>query len=132
MHWTHNAWCLRCRLDGSFSKAFVEDLIACPTLLNDKIRLQKLLKSFPKVIGGEMEAWGLVQAYRTVQTSGNLFAWIVVKGICDWAYDKNKFNQPHAARAAADLVYQVLQKPEVLEQLRAWEVGNAFIPTRLL
>lgn len=66
-----------------------------------------------------MESWGIVEACRTAAGSGNLFAWIVVKGICDWDYLKHIYHQPFAARAAADLVYQVLSAPELL---RAWEV----------
>lgn len=77
----------------------------------------KALESSPdyrKIIGGEMEAWGLYQTIALAETKGAAFQWIVVKGICDWGFDKKKGWQPLAAAAAADLVHRVLVAPGAL------------------
>lgn len=79
-------------------------------LLNDEEHVKALLASpsFKDVIGGDMEAWGLYAASQKAAVKGFSFQWIVVKGICDWAFGKNDCWQPLAAAAAANLVHSVL------------------------
>ena len=76
---------------------------------------ERLLNDFKdrNPIGGEMEAFGI---YRETRIFG-VSEWIIVKGICDWAYDKsnpNKENdQKTAAHASVDYCYQVFSRDGV-------------------
>lgn len=81
-------------------------------LLNNEAFVRKILTSqaFMNVIGGDMEAWGLVTAFQNCYNKGVHFQWIVVKGICDWGFGKTDGYQPLAAAAAANLVSKVLNR----------------------
>lgn len=71
--------------------------------------------AFMDAVGGDMEAWGMYQAIRKAATDqGIAFEWIVVKGICDWGFEKKKGWQPFAAAAAMDLIFTVISAPGFL------------------
>ena len=74
-------------------------------LVNDPVFLERLLKTEPEAIGGEMEGAGLYTAARD-----NKVDWILVKAICDWGDgQKNDDVQAQAASNAAQFVLYVLQ-----------------------
>lgn len=105
-------------------KAFVGDMIASPAVYNNDGYLSPLLaaSACSKVIGGDMEAWGIVTAHRKAASRGKVFQWIVVKGICDWGFGKLNTDQPLAAAAAIDLVQCAMSYPEFIKLLRTEEV----------
>lgn len=80
-------------------------------LVNYKKFLEEKLRSVAtdEVCGGEMEATGLWQA-----ASSQGVDWIIVKGICDWGYDKNnptqEDDQALAAKHAAMVLHAVLSR----------------------
>lgn len=97
--------------------------------MNDKAYMDRLLNSpeFADVIGGDMEAWGLYQA--VVDACSKLekyYPWIVVKGICDWGFDKIGDWQVLAATAASDLVFKVLSAPNAIHRVEMREVRNIY------
>ena len=57
---------------------------------------EKLKALFAEAIGGEMEGVGLY-----VSASGAKMDWIVVKGICDWGFNKNQAKKDAWQRRAA-------------------------------
>lgn len=82
-------------------------------LVDDPKFKQWLLKSFPTVIGGEMEGAGVHAA-----ATRNRTEWILVKGVCDWA-DGHKHDgyQEMAAAAAVSLCQFVLQDKTAMNEL---------------
>ena len=80
-------------------------VLSLPTLMDNYETRSRLLQAWPDAIGGEMEGRGLVDA--AVERKCD---WLLVKAICDWAYDKNSVpgqkdrDQQIAARNAADFV----------------------------
>lgn len=89
-------------------------------LLSNKNFVETLLSSpaYKDVFGGDMEAWGLATAFQMFVDKGVLFQWIVVKGVCDFGYDKTDGYQPLAAAAAAHLVHTVLNRKGVASGLK--------------
>jgi nucleoside phosphorylase len=74
-------------------------------VLVDSAPLRTWMKdSFPDAEGGEMEGAAVRAA-----TVRELVECIVVKGICDWGFDKNSDAQPLAAANAASLVFDVVE-----------------------
>lgn len=78
-------------------------MLSANTLLDSWTVVQALRKEFPNAIGGEMEGIG-------VYTSASLrkVDWIMVKGICDWGFDKAKDHQEAAAFNAATFVTHLI------------------------
>lgn len=85
---------------------------------NYEFRMQ-LLSDFAdnKPIGGEMEAQGIYSVSRLHGIS----EWIIVKGICDWGYNKDNPNkesdQKAAANAAVDYCFHVFSRFGVFDSL---------------
>jgi len=80
-------------------------------LINNLGFKNKLLNDFKSYspIGGEMEAYGIYSLCRL----HSITEWIIVKAICDWAYDKdtNKEEfQQMASRAAVDYCYHIFSQ----------------------
>ena len=74
--------------------------------LSDRVAFVDYLKEFePEIIGGEMEAAGVAAACDRARKD-----WIIVKGICDWGYDKSTPNKDANQRLAASNIYEVLQR----------------------
>jgi len=76
-----------------------------------------LLTLYPSAVGGEMEGYGIYSSC----TSKNIYEWIIVKGICDWA-DGNKNSgkvakQKRAAESAVSLCYTVFSQPDIFQDL---------------
>lgn len=114
LDWEHKA------IDG-FSQKFIGTLLSGEKLLDDKGYRDKLYKQFPEAIGGDMEGAGLA----TIASSNNINEWIVVKGICDWGYDKQTEQKDHyqqiAMDAAISLCKTVFCDDSVLEGLLSVE-----------
>ena len=90
-------WKYPCTKDKSRNASVKIGLILSkPMLLNDKTERDRLLKVNPEAIGFEMEGFGIMKS--TLDS-------IVIKGVCDFAGDKDKAWQPTAALAANDYLY---------------------------
>ncbi|HEX6684226.1 MAG TPA: hypothetical protein VF062_15590 [Candidatus Limnocylindrales bacterium] len=73
-------------------------------VLVDSGSLREALKArYPDAEGGEMEGAGVYASSVRVGTE-----WIVVKGICDWGWDKNSDSQELAAANASKLVLDLI------------------------
>ena len=106
------------RADGTACEVRVGAVLSGEELIDDPDRKAELFAAFSQAIGGEMEGRGL---YAAASRAG--VAWILVKAICDWADGtKHKKDQPFAARAAVDLVHQVLVAGDALDGLPAKKV----------
>ena len=101
--------------DGKLAKKYIGTVLSGEKLLDDREYRDKLHDSFPEAIGGEMEGAGLA----SVAMANNLYEWIIVKGICDWGYDKQSENkdkyQKIAMNSALSLCDAVLCDATVLE-----------------
>ncbi|MDR2202874.1 MAG: tetratricopeptide repeat protein [Nitrososphaerota archaeon] len=114
----HNNWNYTLN-DGQTSNVFVGPILTGSKLINNYEFRAKLLTDFGKYkpIGGEMEAYGIYSICRLRGVS----EWIIVKGICDWGYnkgipDKDK-HQIMAANAAVNFCYHVFNRNGVFEDL---------------
>jgi nucleoside phosphorylase len=74
-------------------------------LVNSKEFLNDLKIREPEIIGGEMEASGLVSV-----CIDKKIEWLVVKAICDWGYRKDDNGQQLAAHNAFDFIMYTLKK----------------------
>jgi len=91
---THNWKFLR--PDNVQCRRIIGPVLSGEKLVDDPGFKAKLLKQFPKAIGGEMEGAGL-----SASSLYNNTPWILIKAICDWADgSKDKRHQPLAAAAA--------------------------------
>lgn len=71
---------------------------------NSKFK-QKLLKLEPEAVGGEMEGSGICDAcYR------KKVPWLIIKGICDWAEEKNSKGQKVASANAINFFWHILDE----------------------
>ncbi|GHT28770.1 hypothetical protein FACS18942_09460 [Planctomycetales bacterium] len=101
------------------SKVFVGAILTGSTLIDSCAYRKKLLSAFKKYnpIGGEMEANGIYGCCRNHSIS----EWIIVKGICDWGYNKQHSNkdqdQKTAAAAAVAFCHHVFQRDAVFDKL---------------
>ncbi len=88
-------------------------------LIDSKPFRKQLLKKFPKAIGAEMEAAGLYASIkRYAEINHQIVHWIVVKGICDWGFDKIKDFQEIAADSAISLISRVFSNKYSFSQLK--------------
>ena len=72
-------------------------------LVDDRAFVSQLLRLEPEAIAGEMEGSGVAAAVQ--RERGH---WIIVKGICDWGFGKEKDHQRGAAANAFSFVGQLL------------------------
>lgn len=87
-------------------------------VVDDRDFKEKLIKSYPRLIGGEMEGRGAYSACR----NRNINEWIIVKSICDWAdgtksEDKQQ-NQIIAAESAVSLLRHIFTNPKSFEKIQ--------------
>lgn len=81
-------------------------LIASGSILfNNKNEINKLKKMEPELIGGEMEATGMTAACFRKNVDC-----IMVKGICDWGYNKSSKYQELAANNSIETIMRVLKQ----------------------
>ena len=96
------------RGNGEICRVKVGPLVSGPYLIDNLQEKEKVFKTFPDAIGGEMEGAAIMSAIHgsTPKPEG-----IVIKAICDWGDgSKNKQWQPFAAHAAADYVLHHMKK----------------------
>lgn len=74
-------------------------------LANSKVLIDRLKQEYPDAKGYEMEGAGLINICKQYQT-----AWILVKSICDWGYDKSDSNQESAANKSYHFIFDVIDK----------------------
>lgn len=103
--------------DGKTAKKYMGTILSGEKLLDDKAYRDKLHSLYPEAIGGEMEGAGLA----SVAKAHNLYEWIIVKGICDWGYNKQSSEkdkyQEIAMKSAVSLCEKVLCASSVLEEI---------------
>ncbi len=80
-------------------------IVSGEKLIDNKSEIEKLKQSFPEAIGGEMEGAGMLAAAHRKKTD-----WVLIKGICDWGYDKDDKHQVAAMENAASFLMFVLEK----------------------
>lgn len=105
---------------------YIGAILTGSRLINNYKYRAQLLKDFKEYepIGGEMEAYGI---YSVCRLHG-VAEWIIIKGICDWGYDKNnphkENDQRVAANAAVDFCYNVFKRNGVFYELAEQVKGN--------
>jgi len=72
-------------------------------LVDDRSFRDELKGRQPSPIAGDMESWGLSAVCHSAKIE-----FIMVKGICDWGFDKEKDKQSQAARNACEFVVRAL------------------------
>lgn len=104
----------RARLDcGLELEIHIGLMVSADTLFDDKKQRDMYRNSLSGLKGGEMEAMGIYEAVRDSNPKPN---WIIVKGICDWGYNKNKRtsqkerDQAKAAQNSAKLCVATINK----------------------
>ena len=106
--------------EQELSKVHKGVLLSGEGLIDNEERLKALIKQFPTSIGGEMEGVGLEAAADAKDCE-----WIVVKGVCDWAYGKEKSQQPLAAAASLSFLEKALSSEHALSGIASSrDVGN--------
>ena len=101
------------------STVYIGAILTGSRLINNYKYRNQLLNDFSdqKPIGGEMEAQGI---YSMCRIHG-VIEWIIIKGICDWGYNKNNpnkdKNQIMAANAAVDYCFHVFSREGVFNSL---------------
>lgn len=99
------------RPDGTRCSSIVGPMLSGNKLIDSETFKQGLLEEFPDAVGGDMEAAAVWSA-----SEKNHTAWIVVKGVCDWADGRKKGKyQEMAAAAAVSLCAHVLQDEHALD-----------------
>lgn len=92
-------------------------ILSGDNVVDDREFKEKLIKRYPRAIGGEMEGRGAYGACR----NRNISEWIIVKAICDWAdgtksTDK-EYNQITAAESAVSLLNHIFTDSKSLEKI---------------
>jgi nucleoside phosphorylase len=90
-------------------------LLSGQKLVNSFAHINYLKRLYPEAIGGEMEGLGLYAASASAKVD-----WIVVKGICDWGYNKSSKLKDAWQKLAARNAATVLKA--------ALDVGSLFPP----
>lgn len=72
--------------DGQLARRHAGQFICGEMLLNDKPYKLSLMQRYKEAIGGDMESF----TFATTAKKNNINNWIVIKGICDWGYDKGQ------------------------------------------
>ena len=72
-------------------------------LLNSELEVDRLKKQNPELIGGEMEAAGVSSVCEREKKD-----WAMIKGICDWGFEKDSDNKEEYQRIAANNAFKIL------------------------
>lgn len=84
-------------------------IISGGSLSNSLNLVEQLKKDYPEAIGGEMEGTGLQSSSYNKSKE-----WILIKGICDWGFDKNVptkvQDQKNAVSNVCDFVFFTFRK----------------------
>ena len=106
-----------CTDSNRTSVAHIGCIVSVPTLLNDKVLRDQLMKHTPDCIGGEMEGWVLLELKRTLKGQHDKdIEVIVIKGVADYGgLSKGDKWQWTAAKAAMDCIHYCLEKSGGIE-----------------
>ena len=77
-------------------------------LLDNKEYVDKLKEKQPELIGGDMESAGMASVCARKNVD-----WILIKGICDWGYNKNSHKKEYqqiAIANSADAIVSLLSQ----------------------
>ena len=112
-------WSFLCTTKGTKeckAKAVLKPMLSGARLIASRQHRDKLINDIsPEAVGIEMEGIGVVYGI-DISQSKNKIEFVIVKAGCDHADEtKNKEWQPVAAMAAADFVYQQLDRKFVYE-----------------
>lgn len=113
--------------DHKQSIVHVGALLSGSRLINNYEYRAKLINDFAelKPIGGEMEAQGIYSMCRL----HNIAEWIIVKGVCDWGYNKNNpyknKDQEIASLAAVGYCYNVFSRKFVFSSTGNTQINVA-------
>ena len=101
-----------CTDDNQTSVAHIGCIVSAPTLVQDEVLRNQLMKHTPNAIGGEMEGWVLLELKRTLKDHHHKdIEVIVVKGVADYGdHTKRDKWQWTAAKAAMDCIQYCLEK----------------------
>ena len=106
-----------CADDNRTSVAHIGCIVSAPTLVQDEVLRDQLMKHTPDCIGGEMEGWVLLELKRTLKGQHNKdIEVIVIKGVADYG-DCTKGDQWQwtAAKAAINCIHYCLNKSGGIE-----------------
>lgn len=99
------------------SKKHFGTILSGEKLFDSKSKRDEIYKAFPDAIGGEMEGYGLA----SVSSFKGINEWIIIKGVCDWGFDKQNKNkelyQQRAMKSAVSLCEFILSEKSFLSQL---------------
>ena len=112
----HFDWRYACTKDKKRNASVISGLILSKSvLLNDKAERDRLLRNFgSEAKGFDMEGFGIMESSLN---------FIVIKGVCDFASDKNKEWQPTAALAANDYLFHHFSQTDLSLLLKSKQ-GN--------
>jgi len=106
-----------CTDDNQTSVAHIGCIVSAPTLVQDELLRDQLVKHTPDCIGGEMEGWVLLELKRTLKSQHNKdIEVIVIKGVAGYG-DCTKGDQWQwtAAKAAMNCIHYCLNKSGGIE-----------------
>ena len=106
-----------CTAGNRTSVAHIGCIVSAPTLVQDEVLKDQLMKHTPDCIGGEMEGWVLLELKRTLKSQHNKdINVIVVKGVADYGnHTQGDQWQWTAAKAAMDCIHYCLNKSGGIE-----------------
>ena len=106
-----------CTGDNRSSVAHIGCIVSAPTLVQDELLKDQLMKHTPDCIGGEMEGWVLLELKRALKGQHNKdIEVIIVKGVADYDDHTNGDQwQWTAAKAAIDCIHYCLNKSGGIE-----------------
>jgi nucleoside phosphorylase len=97
--------CNTAKLTWKKSKVHTGLLLSGEKLVDNPEFKKKLLALEPEAVGGEMEGAGICAAcYRKNKP------WLIIKGICDWAENKDSKNQDLASDNAINFFWHILDE----------------------
>jgi len=123
-------------IDGKRVAVFKGAILTGSRLINNLGFRNELIADFREYepIGGEMEAFGIYSVCRMHGVS----EWIIIKAICDWAYDKDTNKETYqkiASASAVDYCYHIFSQNALSDLARSKveksdQVENAEIKER--
>jgi nucleoside phosphorylase len=78
-------------------------MVSGEKLVNNKKFVEKIIENYPEAIGGEMEGEGFQSACHRNNTD-----WILMKGVCDWGYNKDVETKDEDQNKAISNVFDFL------------------------
>jgi len=96
--------------NGKLAKLHFGNLISSERLIDNKKLVKRIKNEFPDAIGGEMEGAGF-----SASSEVSDIQWILIKGICDWAYKKKNDYQKIAANASISIIEHIFNNEYALK-----------------